>query len=745
MLKSKTKLLHKTLAVVLTFSLLASLVSFKFVSATSGDLTGSGTASSPYEIYDYQDLQSFATIVNDGTKDDAYAVLKNDIVITGSWTPIGNSKNTYKGVFNGKDTNTSHKITFASDATFSDSNLGFYGVFGINEGTIKNLTVEGSDNYILQTSEAEAFIGGVAGLNIGTISNCKNSVNVKSTGIASYAGGIAGVMESGIIDTCTNTGSVNVTVDSHESTDIRMNEAPSGGIVAFNYNGTIKKSTNTGSVSSNETLGYTGGIAGSNNGIIENCLNNGAVSNDNANEYIGGIVGMLFTNSETGANATVTNSLSTSENNNIYGTNATGDNIGIVTNCFYKANESITNDNGTTGVTEAELSSGEITYKLNGNSSANPVWGQSLTTDSYPSIGSTNIVYKIDNTYVNNKPQCTHNYENGVCPVCGDIAAKVHGYTLTVDGAIGLNYYIIVANEYASSLNKFDITFVKDGKDITTVSAIADDTNSVEGFQTYKATVSLDSDQMNCIINAKFTINDNINVISKDYSINDYLIKIHSDPTEVTTENADKLKILAQDMYTYGYYANEYFKENQSYYPDITLNKTNTPASAIDSNKYAGSYGTEDITTITHYASSLQHVDQIKTVFYVNGSSVTDPENTRMQYNKVSVDGNNTILPNTTETVTIGKRGSEYYGLTNKIPIAELKDTKFAVTFGTINDEGAYTQQSKTKYYAPYTYIRNIFLKYENDDTNNLSYKLTQALYHYSEAANAYFNASSQS
>ena len=71
--------------------------------------------------------------------------------------------------------------------------------------------------------------------------------------------------------------------------------------------------------------------------------------------------------------------------------------------------------------------------------------------------------------------------------------------------------------------------------------------------------------------------------------------------------------------------------------------------------------------------------------------------------------------------------------------------TKFQVSFGTNNGD-AYNQITKTKYYSPYTYIRNLLKQYESaDKREDVAYKLTQALYHYSEAAYAYFNASSQS
>ena len=87
MLKSKNKLLHKALAFVLTFSLLAALVSFNF---TANAVTGEGTAANPYEISNETDLTEFKTKVESG-ESGAYAKLTASFTINVPWTPIGGS------------------------------------------------------------------------------------------------------------------------------------------------------------------------------------------------------------------------------------------------------------------------------------------------------------------------------------------------------------------------------------------------------------------------------------------------------------------------------------------------------------------------------------------------------------------------------------------------------------------------------------------------------------------------------
>lgn len=744
MLKSKNKLLHKALAFVLTFSLLATLVSFNFTANATEINGGAGTISDPYLISDEAELTAYAELFAHGNEL-YYAKLDNNITVNTNWTAI----NKFSGTLDGDG----HTISF--NCGISSASNGLYGFCGINEGTITNLIIEGN----VTVSGEKDFVGSIAGLNRGSISNCTNKMSITASGKNTYAGGIVGVMDSGTISNCKNEETISVTTAT-DSTDITDKESSSGGIVALNYNGTVEKCTNIGSVSNTDN-GYTGGIVGCNNGTVDNCLNTtvdnatGSASNSNST-YVGSIVGLLYTNPETGSTATLTNSLNTTNSGNVVGSNGIGENgSGTIDNCYYLANSDNDTIDNTTNVTQDELNNGSVTYKLNNGNVSNPVWGQTIpeTESDYqlPVIGITtnddgtsNIVYKGtegDNSYTNTKPTCgnNHKYENGVCTVCGDVLIKVSNYSLTIDGSIGLNYYISVdKNSYNE--NTLPVTFIANGtdtKEFTAEKTTVDGTP--EKFNIYKATVLLKSDQMNYDIVVKASVNNN-QYESKPFSVNAYLLKLNSNPAQYDSNNAEELKNLAINMYTYGYYANEYFGNNASYSPTIALNNDITLSSGISDN-YNLSY-TDNVTadnTLTHYASSLQHLEQIKAFFYVQGVD-EQADNTYMKYETVSTDGNNTSTNNNAKYVKVEPRNGYYYGLTDMIPIAQLGTTKFAVTFGTGSGD-SFVASSKTKYYGPYTYIKNIFQKYENDNPNDPSYKLIQALYHYSEAAKVYFDA----
>lgn len=741
MLKSKNKLLHKALAFVLTFSLLATLISFNFTA--SAEINGAGSASNPYTITTAEDLKTFANSVNAGQSEYTNAYVKladnSNITITDSWTPIGNANHKFTGVFDGNN----KTITF--NGSISDGD--YVGLFGINEGTIKNVTVAGS----ISSSAAKAFVGGVAALNRGTIINCENGATINTTGVNSYAGGIAGVMQYGTIESCKNSGAITVSVSGNTSDDVTDHEASAGGIVAFNYNGTVKKceNTSTATIKNNETYGYTGGIVGNNDGIINNCLNSGSVTNNTAADYAGGIAGNLFTNNATGSTATISNCLNTNDSGAIVGTNGTNSNAGTVINSYYKADSESDSIDGTTAVTDDKLQSGEVTYLLNGSTAANPVWGQTISEiNTLPTIGATGDSTVYPNTegsgYTNTKPtSCSngHNYKNGVCTECFDVAAKVAGYSVTLDGTIGLNFYYDISKSIINIAN--EISYSKD----TTINETAKLTKSnnqtgvPEGYTRYVATVPVDSDQMNIdvVTTLQYDTTNNDNVVSKAYNVNKYLNTIYSDPSTYTENGKDsnKLRTLVQTMSTYGYYANEYFDDYLSYEPSIPYYNLTVKANNLSDSKYNITYTEGGDNTLSHYASTLQYLEQVSGVFYVNNTDkISD---IYMQYEIIDINeplahGKNTVIK-----PVVASNSIYTYAITDKVSIAELGQIKFAVTFGTKNGD-IYTAKTNTKYYSPYTYVKNILTKYENaNNTENLSYKLTQALYHYSEAAKAYF------
>ena len=179
------------------------------------------------------------------------------------------------------------------------------------------------------------------------------------------------------------------------------------------------------------------------------------------------------------------------------------------------------------------------------------------------------------------------------------------------------------------------------------------------------------------------------------------------------------------------------FDDYLPYEPSIPYYNLTVTANNLSDSKYNISYTGNGDGSLSHYASTLQYLEQVSGVFYVNNTNkISD---IYMQYEIINI--NETLAPgkNTVIKPVVASNSIYTYAITDKVSIAELGQIKFAVTFGTKNGD-IYTAKTNTKYYSPYTYVKNILTKYETaNNTENLSYKLTQALYHYSEAANAYF------
>ena len=348
-----------------------------------------------YEIANAGQLYWFANYVNSGNTS-ANAVLTADITVNQnvlnengelnsgdfiSWTPIGNSYGgRYTGTFDGKG-NTIIGLYF-NDKTKSD-----VGLFGYNNGTVKNVGVV--DSYF----NGSDGVGSLCGSNDGTITNCYNSGRVSG---ATRVGGLCG-WSDGKIENCYNTGVVSGT-----------NYV--GGVCGNNVKGTITNCYNTGSVRGTNSIG---GVCGENyteniSSIITNCYNTGVVSG--TGDYVGGVCGK-----------------------NVKCT---------ISNCYYledTAIDAIGNNSGTSDKVEVktkdEFNSGEVAYLLSQGCTVGEtiydgsVWGQTIGTEDYPVLGGDKVYYgyvncdeseeKIYSNTALTDPRPDHNYPNGICTVCG--------------------------------------------------------------------------------------------------------------------------------------------------------------------------------------------------------------------------------------------------------------------------------------------------------------------------------------
>ena len=290
---------------------------------------GDGTAQSPYILKDINDFKNLNTAVATygQTHKDDYFALANDVDFEGSdeFHGVGyHTSHEFHGTFDGKghtinglkiDAGVYDESGIALNSSYIYS--GLFGIIGKN-GSVKNVTMGENCDFTFY-----AYGGSIAGLNSGTIENCRNYATIN--GINNYIGGITGVnydnakvlncynagavnfgvsnaggiagynRATGLIDLCQNDGNVLNKVVNPVSVKTASNTV--GGIVGYNY-GTINRTVNNGQVRAYNT---TGGIAGITNnysgeGIITNSINNAMVTSINETLYRGGLVGQISGN-----------------------------------------------------------------------------------------------------------------------------------------------------------------------------------------------------------------------------------------------------------------------------------------------------------------------------------------------------------------------------------------------------------------------------------------------------------------
>ena len=428
------------------------------------DIDGDKINDEVYEISNAGQLYWFAGLVN-GTlsgvpqNTSANAVLTKDIVVNenvlkpdgtlneGSfkeWTPIATSASPYTGIFEGQN----HTIS----GLYFKQETSFVGLFSVNSGKIANVGI--LDSYFYGQPYKGWQVGGVCGSNTakGAITNCYNTGIVRGS---ETVGGVCG-SNYGTITNCSNKGNVGEDDDSV------------GGVSGSNY-GTITNCNNAGIVSGKS---YVGGVCGknSNGGTVTNCNNTGEVRG--TSQYIGGLSGDNDSSSITNCNNTGEVKATGKFVGGLSGGNY---NNGTITNCYYDSTvytgTAIGDDMGTTekveGKTTEQYKTGEVAYLLQLDQS-DEVLGQTIGTDKYPTLGGAkvykNAIYSgcegepgepVSYAYSNTKKNTYGDHpdadNDGKCDDCGaiidGIGAKLAGYSLSLTGNIGVNFYMELSDQ----------------------------------------------------------------------------------------------------------------------------------------------------------------------------------------------------------------------------------------------------------------------------------------------------------
>ena len=503
---------------------------------------GDGSVGNPYKISTAAELAWFrdyvnGTIVTEGEAEGtthplASAKLTDNIDLSEfchaaggtknteelSWTPIGNSGNKYQGTFDGNgktisnlyinatsnytgffgyaDASCIKNITFDNAKVKSTTNTGILaGHAGSciieNIKTLPNCSVDGTN-----------YVGGIAGVANGNISNCENRATVK--GIRSLGGVVAAYSGNSIIS-CANYGTVTCA------------NGVVGGMVGTFSSGTIQNSANYGDVTGTSYVGNLIGLAQECN--LNNVLGTGNVTATSA-ELAGLLVGTIKKSSSTASGILAYNS---SAKLTINGIEQTGDAVKAI------GYGSLTSAEKIMAFTEEQLKSGLVANQLQKNVSGNARWGQKLNTNDYPLLGSADEVYLDGNvtmnclgelegtgTFINTKPaqEGTFTFKHGDSPKHHKFVAA----TCTTDGNI--EYWecnlchksfsdkqltqmvssLVVLSATGHEYDENDkctkclqeISFLKLGNNAITIEKVFGYRNEISGYNLYKYTAPED-------------------------------------------------------------------------------------------------------------------------------------------------------------------------------------------------------------------------------------------------------------
>ena len=674
------------------------------------DIDEDGSKDAVYEISNAGQLYWFAGLVN-GTlsgvaqNKSANAVLTADIVVNANvlksdgtlnegtfkeWTPIATSASPYTGIFEGQN-HTISGLYFKQEASF-------VGLFSVNSGKIANVGI--LDSYFYGQPYKGWQVGGVCGSNTnqGAITNCYNTGIVRGS---ETVGGVCG-SNYGTITNCSNKGNVG---EDDESV---------GGVCGSNY-GTITNCNNAGIVSGKS---YVGGVCGknSNGGTVTNCNNTGEVRG--TSQYIGGLSGDNDSSSITNCNNTGEVKATGKFVGGLSGGNY---NNGTITNCYYDGTvytgAAIGDDMGTTekveGKTTEQYKTGEVAYLLQPDQS-DEVWGQTIGTDTYPTLGGAKVYktatyngcvgkpgepvsYKYSNTEKNTYGEHPDLDNDGKCDDCGaiidGIGAKLAGYSLSLTGNIGVNFYMELSNKIIADKDAY-MQFTLPNGTVTKVPVSAAQTNTTikEGTTYYKFPCEVSSYEMTQDIKAQMF--DGNGKCGKEYT---YTVR---DYAQYLIDHVD----LYQDAYpfavamlNYGacsqkYFnkavddlANKYLNDDEQEIPDRFDGYIDNFVANKAENKVLGQFAglsmvLKSETTLNIFYEPKEGIDVSKLKFLVDGKEITPVK--RGQYYILSLKNikANELGNSKTFTVTDGTNtlSGEYSAMMYCYQVLQAKEGTYA-------------------------------------------------------------------
>ena len=318
--------------------------------------------------------------------------------------------------------------------------------------------------------------------------------------------------------------------------------------------------------------------------------------------------------------------------------------------------------------------------------------------------------------------------------------AWVYGHSLTLEGTIGVNAYLILGNDIKANPSNYEVEFWK-GDALASATKVSEGKERTEGdFDLRGFTVTAAAKEMDVSFTMKIRGPDGAYVdfadcggefvagdVGLSYSVNDYLKDMISYSEDL------KMVKLAKDMQAYGAYARHYFgkrdvpgwSEGLPTVDDFQL------VQADDLSKFVPTLPQPEIDHFRYVGSTLVLEDETRFRLYF----VTDDKDQLEASYRVS-GKESTAINLEIKQGTGGFSKYHYVEVSNIVAkqLGEMYDFTFT------NKDG----QTVTAHHGPYAYVRwAVGASGEDDDAKNLRY-VASALYRYGESAQAYFDSGSE-
>ena len=447
--------------------------------------------------------------------------------------------------------------------------IGSSGVGGIC-GYVSDYYIKGSisDCYNAGVVSGDSSVGGICGDSVTNIYASYNTGKVSGT---KNIGGIIGNSDSSIVKDCYNSG------------DITASKSNVGGIAGWTRS-SIETCYNTGSVSGK---GYVGGIAGNadklnrNDIVVNNCYNSGCVKAFGTEPQVDCVGGITGTNDAVVKSCYNIGNVSGGiyDDDNVYLLHVSfisGYGMGDIDNCYYlegcAENGDKFNDLDGASKTDEEFTSGEVAYYLNFYGDKADLWKQTLDEQDRPNFTGKTVYATKEYSGCKDAPgEFTLSFNNegeqtiyadhtdsnndGSCDYCKKLIEKLAGATVSLDSAIGLNFFMELSDVIASSDETYMLFTLKDGE--TRKVSISDALRKTnEGKTYYVFTCELAAKEMSDIVMAQLFFGEKAGE-EYTYSVKEYAESIIANKKG---DYNDESIALAKAMLNYGANSQTYFE-----------------------------------------------------------------------------------------------------------------------------------------------------------------------------------------